>query len=518
MASTPLHRPEGGNAAVRRLDVVPDAVPSDAGAVRRSVHGLRPRQRLGLKLASIDFVAAPITFAAIGWARGAGLWRGELQNIHERIHALGFTALRAWPLVESLALAALIGFATLAVYRSVGVYRAAAETGRGPLRVVIEAECLLFVLLAAALWILGVEEVSRLAVASSIAVKAFAIGCIHRVIWDRWARRIETQSGALDRVLLVGSGREARALVSALSQRPDFGISIVGYVDDRPSDLDLPHLGRVDDIPHLFEELAIDQIAICEEHADLANVDRAMQMAIAQGKGVRVVFPGSSRWLSVGKTQLIQGLPVLTLASDYRGTPAYRLKRIFDALTAFSLLVLLSPLLVAIALVIAIAEGRPVLFRQSRAGLHGRPFTLLKFRTMVRDAELKKSTLASRNERIGPAFKITGDPRVTRVGRFLRRWSLDELPQLVNVMRGEMSLVGPRPQPLEEVRHYDLWHRRRLAMPPGITGLWQVTARDNNEFDEWVRLDLEYIDRWSLWRDLSILLRTPHAIHHMRGE
>jgi lipopolysaccharide/colanic/teichoic acid biosynthesis glycosyltransferase len=156
--------------------------------------------------------------------------------------------------------------------------------------------------------------------------------------------------------------------------------------------------------------------------------------------------------------------------------------------------------------------GSPVLFRQRRVGLHGREFEILKFRTMVRDAEARLVDLNHRNEIRGPAFKVSADPRVTRLGRWLRRSSLDELPQLWNVLRGDMSLVGPRPPLPDEVARYDVWHRRRLAMKPGITGLWQVSARRADDFNRWVTIDLDYIDRWSLWLDVKILARTIPAM------
>jgi lipopolysaccharide/colanic/teichoic acid biosynthesis glycosyltransferase len=156
-------------------------------------------------------------------------------------------------------------------------------------------------------------------------------------------------------------------------------------------------------------------------------------------------------------------------------------------------------------------DGGPGLFRQTRVGLHGRPFEVLKFRTMEIDAEAKLAELADRSEVNGPAFKIADDPRITGVGRVLRRLSLDELPQLWNVLVGDMSLVGPRPALPREVEIYDIWHRRRLSMKPGITGLWQVTARSNREFDDRAQLDLKYIDSWSLWLDLKILAQTVPA-------
>jgi lipopolysaccharide/colanic/teichoic acid biosynthesis glycosyltransferase len=175
-------------------------------------------------------------------------------------------------------------------------------------------------------------------------------------------------------------------------------------------------------------------------------------------------------------------------------------------------MVLLSPVLLILALLIRIDSRGPVFFRQERIGLHGRPFNVVKFRSMCTDAEQQLDELLDQNEINGHAFKLAEDPRITRLGRFLRRSSLDEVPQLWNVFRGEMSLVGPRPPLPREVANYDVWHRRRLSMKPGMTGLWQVGARHNPEFDHWVEQDLEYIDGWSLWLDFKIIARTVPAV------
>jgi lipopolysaccharide/colanic/teichoic acid biosynthesis glycosyltransferase len=176
-----------------------------------------------------------------------------------------------------------------------------------------------------------------------------------------------------------------------------------------------------------------------------------------------------------------------------------------------------SPLMLAVGLYLRQSEGSPVLFRQTRMGLNGRPFQVVKFRTMIPGAHKQVTELAELNEVRGSAFKITDDPRLTRTGSFLRRTSIDELPQLWNVLRGEMSLVGPRPPLPDEVAGYDVWHRRRLSMKPGITGLWQVSERANPDFDRWVERDLEYIDRWSLWLDVKIMARTVPAVVHQQG-
>ena len=188
-----------------------------------------------------------------------------------------------------------------------------------------------------------------------------------------------------------------------------------------------------------------------------------------------------------------------------------RLMVAIDWVGSSALLVLFSwNLFPVVAFLIKLTSPGPVLFRQQRSGLNGRPFTIYKFRTMVTDAEQRQHELTSMNEMSGPVFKVTKDPRITPLGKILRKFSIDELPQLFNIWRGEMSLVGPRPLPVDEVkRFYDLAHRRRLSVKPGLTCLWQISGRNNvNDFKDWVRLDLEYIDNWSLWLDLKILCRT----------
>jgi lipopolysaccharide/colanic/teichoic acid biosynthesis glycosyltransferase len=196
---------------------------------------------------------------------------------------------------------------------------------------------------------------------------------------------------------------------------------------------------------------------------------------------------------------------------------ALGVKRLMDIGGAIVGMILLSPLLLGVAAVILVTDGRPVLFRQPRVGLRGRVFNVVKFRTMTKDADGQRAALREFNEVTGAAFKMTDDPRITAVGGGLRRLSLDELPQLWNVLLGEMSLVGPRPHPLDDVAEYQPWHRRRLAMKPGITGLWQIAGRRDSDFDAWVRYDLEYIDHWSLWLDLRLLIQTIPALLRAEG-
>jgi exopolysaccharide biosynthesis polyprenyl glycosylphosphotransferase len=221
--------------------------------------------------------------------------------------------------------------------------------------------------------------------------------------------------------------------------------------------------------------------------------------------------------IATGHVEDLDGTPVLSMVTGPNATIALAAKRVMDVMFAAFAMVVLSPLLAVIAAAIVFGDGGPVLYRQERVGLHGRRFSVVKFRSMVTTADAQLENLLVHNEVNGHAFKLTSDPRVTRIGRFLRRSSLDELPQLWNVVRGEMSLVGPRPPLVREVAGYDVWHRRRLSMKPGITGLWQIEGRREREFDRWVQKDLEYIDRWSTWLDIRIMLRTIPAMLRAEG-
>jgi len=227
-----------------------------------------------------------------------------------------------------------------------------------------------------------------------------------------------------------------------------------------------------------------------------------------------------SREPTIEPVELVEPVAVTPLA--LQPSPAWigwqgRLKRAFDIVAALLLLVLLSPLLALLALIIRLDSKGPVIFRQTRCGKDGKLFTFYKFRGMVADAEARQAEFDHLNEAQGPIFKMKHDPRVTRVGRVLRRTSLDELPQLWNVLRGEMSLVGPRPPLPKEVEKYEEWHRARLRAVPGITGLWQVSGRSHLGFDEMTRLDIEYLNVWSLALDLRILVRTVVAVVFAHG-
>ena len=245
---------------------------------------------------------------------------------------------------------------------------------------------------------------------------------------------------------------------------------------------------------------------------DWALIEPLARLCEEEGKIVRIPISEAGLVIPGAQVEEVGGIQVASLLYGPDRTLGLLAKRVIDIVLAVVGLVLLSPVLLGAAIAVAVSGGRPVLFRQIRVGLHGRPFSIVKFRTMVPDAEERYEEVAGLSDTQGAAFKMKDDPRVTRLGRILRSTSIDELPQLWNVLRGQMSIVGPRPAPPREVAGYDVWHRRRLAMKPGITGLWQVEARFDEEFDHRASLDLAYIDQWSIWLDLKIIFRTVPAL------
>ncbi len=395
-------------------------------------------------------------------------------------------------------------------------------------------------------------EISRLfralmvcALALAVAVVVFRLAFVSRpllglflllnavgvVIGRGVVRAAILESAVRRRVLVAGGLHEVRAAAASVESHADWGLELIGVVSDGTWTADdlaaaggPPYrvFGSYTDIPTLSarDHHVIDEVLIAPSGRrlhDLQNLEPVFFALEEQGIVTRLVVNFLPRSLSGLSFDELGGLPLLTFSTAPHDEVVLFVRRTLELVMAGLLLLVLSPLLVAIAIAIKLDSPGPVLFRQLRCGLHGRPFTFLKFRSMRVDAEALKKHLAPYNEMDGPAFKMTNDPRVTPLGRFLRRTSLDELPQLWNIIRGDMSVVGPRPAVLEEVRQYEPWQRRRLSMKPGLTCLWQVNGRNELTFDEWMRLDLEYIDNWSLWLDVKIALKTIPAVLLGRG-
>ncbi|MGD8486129.1 MAG: sugar transferase [Chloroflexota bacterium] len=341
----------------------------------------------------------------------------------------------------------------------------------------------------------------------------YVVTLVTRAILRLAFRELRARGKNARYVLVVGAGPRGQSFAATLQGHRELGLVIIGFLDDDAAyahDARWPWLGRLADLERIMAEHVIDEVAICLPFSQWGYLDGIAFAAEEAGKIVRVPMDVLEHPFASGKVEDLDGTPVYSLVSGPDRTLALWIKRGFDIVVSSIGLLVLSLLFLAVGWAVR-RDGGPALFRQTRAGLHGRPFEMLKFRSMSVDAEERLAELEHANELEGHAFKMTDDPRVTPLGRTLRRWSLDELPQLWNVLRGDMSLVGPRPPLPSEVGDYDLWHRRRLSMKPGITGLWQVRSRRETLFDKWVEDDLEYIDRWSLWLDLQILVRTIPA-------
>lgn len=308
------------------------------------------------------------------------------------------------------------------------------------------------------------------------------------------------------RFILVGAPEETAALHARLRGDTYETIEIV-------AELDLTE-ASIEHLTDLLHEHSVNGVLVNAKRALFDQVEAAIRACELEGVEVWLVADFFKTQISRTAMDELHGLPVLVFSSAPEASWQGVLKQVLDFLLALVMLVLLAVPLALIALLIKLTSPGPVFFCQQRSGLNGRPFRLYKFRTMVTNAEQLKHELAAMNEMTGPVFKVTHDPRITSLGRLLRKFSIDEFPQLVNVLRGEMSMVGPRPLPVDEVkRFHDMAHRRRLSVKPGLTCLWQISGRNNvKDFRDWVRLDLEYIDHWSLWLDFKILWRTVPVV------
>jgi exopolysaccharide biosynthesis polyprenyl glycosylphosphotransferase len=324
------------------------------------------------------------------------------------------------------------------------------------------------------------------------------------------------------RTLILGSGLVAGQVVGKLRNNAQFGLVPVGIVDDDVHDVgspDLPWLGRFADLDTVIEAQQIDRVIIAFSRASHEQLLESIRACRDAGVAVDVV-PRLFEFLDgVRALDQVGGLPLLSIGSPILTSASMAAKRALDLLGSAFLIALFSPVMIAIAVAIKVESRGPVFFRQRRAGRGNSSFQLIKFRSMYVDAEQRKAELAALNEAgDGVMFKIRRDPRVTRVGQFLRRSSLDELPQLFNVLKGEMSLVGPRPLIFPETAALDEdWHLRRLELRPGLTGPWQVYGRSQSPFQEMVRFDYQYVAGWSLARDIEILLATLPAVVSGRG-
>jgi exopolysaccharide biosynthesis polyprenyl glycosylphosphotransferase len=420
-----------------------------------------------------------------------------------RLLALGLAASLVWPLA----------------FQQLGLYGSQRRLG---------AERILARLLVAGLAALFVESAVAFSLSVPVApsfpalcaaVQLAGLTALRLSVYGalRWLRR----GGHNTRnVLVVGSGPRAAYVQEVVHRNPAWGLRIIGFIDDGPPEggasIDEEDLHKLADMRDLLRDEVIDEVIVACPRSMLSAIVDVVDACAAAGVPITLLSDIFGDYLPPPQVRRFGSLPALNFAPVHHSRVALAAKRAIDAAGAVVLLAATAAVLAAAMLAVRLTSSGPVLFRQLRCGLNGRTFEMLKLRTMYADAEDRRSDLTHLNEMEGPVFKIRDDPRVTPVGRVLRRFSIDELPQLWNVLRGDMSLVGPRPSLPSEVVEYQTFERRRLSMRPGLTCIWQVSGRNEIDFEDWVRLDLEYIDTWSLGQDWRIMLQTLPAV--IRGD
>jgi exopolysaccharide biosynthesis polyprenyl glycosylphosphotransferase len=371
--------------------------------------------------------------------------------------------------------------------------------------------------------VLGIDDVDRYKV--SIAAWALAIVLIPIARWAvRYVQRNARAKGYTEkRTLIIGAGHVGTLLADKMLRRPALGLKPIGFLDPDPMPLaarepmGLPVYRDVDQLERILRDQQVTHVLVAFSTEGFMRAFDIIERCANHGVEVSIVPRFFEISASEPRTDEIEGIPIMTLQRTRFSPALAATKRAIDLVLGGVAMLVALPVMAAVAIAIRSEDGLPVLYRQERLGKDGKPFIMFKFRSMVMCAEEQRDELADQNEATGPIFKMNHDPRVTRVGKFIRRFSFDELPQIFNVMRGDMSLVGPRPPLPSEVEEYGAWECRRLGVVPGITGLWQVLGRSELTFEEMVSLDLNYIWNWSPWLDIQIMARTIGAVLHGRG-
>jgi len=365
----------------------------------------------------------------------------------------------------------------------------------------------------------GIQKIT-LAVVLRFLLLTLVCLIISRMALRRTLQLVRRRRRNLRHVVIVGSNARAVACAESMLARPELGYLLVGFVDDAwigppPGDRKEPNLvSNISGFPSYLRNHIVDEVIFAlpiKSRYDQEN--QLLQVCEEHGVVARVLIDVFENGLASTEVAQLGNDPLLSYYRVPTDRTGLGLKRLIDIFGATLLLILLSPIMLATLILVKLDSKGSALFTQERIGLNKRRFRIYKFRSMISNAERLQAQLESMNEVQGPVFKIEKDPRITRVGRILRKTSIDELPQLFNVLKGDMSLVGPRPLPVRDYTGFsEDWQRRRFSIRPGVTCLWQVSGRSSTSFDQWMRLDMEYIDRWSLWLDIKILARTVPAV------
>ncbi len=378
---------------------------------------------------------------------------------------------------------------------------------------IIKSVFLVMIIISTIVFIFKLSFISR-----SLILLYFSVTCTlltaERWIIIRTLRHYRKRGYNTRNVLIVGTGGRAVNFMKMVYKHNEWGLKIIGLIDIDPLRLGKTIggkkvIGLLDDIPDILTQNVVDEVIFIVPRKWLSVIEKSIMACEIQGVKSSIAADFFNTKISHSVSSDLEGIPLLGFHTTVGEEWQLLVKRLFDIIVSIAGIIICFPLFIAVfAAIKSLSPSDPVLFSQVRSGLNGRKFVMYKFRTMINGAENKKEELSTMNEMGGPVFKMRNDPRITGLGRFLRRTSLDELPQLFNILKGNMSFVGPRPPLPSEVEKYEIWQRRRLSMKPGLTCLWQVNGRNNLDFDKWMKLDLKYIDNWSLSLDVKILLKT----------
>ncbi|MFQ5560407.1 MAG: sugar transferase [Nitrospinota bacterium] len=367
-------------------------------------------------------------------------------------------------------------------------------------------------------FILNIQGTSRLVLGIFFPLNIFVLVCFrYGLIWWYFRKAVEKRENFV-KILIIGAGGRAIRVSKELLKRTEWGIEVIGYVDPNPlkthkSVQAQPIVGTICEMPSILKKHVVDEVILAVPRTLIGDVQEIVQTCAAEGVKLRMMADIFELHLRRMRLVTLGDIPLLTLEPVAQDEKKLLIKRLFDITFTLLIMPFLLPLIGIIAIAIKLDSPGPVFFNQNRVGLKKRVFPMFKFRSMHVDSEKKINALAHLNEADGPIFKIANDPRVTKLGKILRKTSLDEFPQFFNVLRGHMSLVGPRPMSVRDVDLFDeSIQRKRFSVKPGLTCLWQISGRSNLPFSDWLRLDLEYIENWSLSLDLKIFLKTVPAI------
>jgi exopolysaccharide biosynthesis polyprenyl glycosylphosphotransferase len=482
-------------------------VASDIRATRTTILARPPLRSLARRLASI---AALLTIDICGLALGLYLalalrW---LYYEHELpLWGIPWDAESQW-----LPFLTLI---TILVFWQAGLY--AERERRAGIGRVVSSLVLVAVLTVVFAW--GVDhEFGTYGLAPTAVVICAALISLLRASYERVTRDVMHLLGVRRRAVLIGEGDNVAHLLRMLGQaRGGIDYQFVGAISPSQDGIPLPRLGSLDELPRVLEAQTVHELIV--NGGDVTDDQLVELVEQAHLLGVQVRVAPTAAEILQQRAEYVPGqaVPLFELRPPVFAGVDWATKRVFDLIVATLVVVIGLPLWLLIAAAIKLDSRGPVFYRDRRVGLGEREFEMIKFRTMLSGADRLQDKLETRNEASGPLFKIRDDPRVTRVGALLRRFSLDEVPQALNVLRGEMSLVGPRPLPIRDYEKLQPWHRKRYNVLPGITGLWQISGRSELTFDDLVRLDFYYLENWSIWMDITILLKTIPAVFGQRG-